>query len=105
MFIKRIEDYQIIDPEKMTKHMVFKEDKSQAFVLNFAPGQTLPSHSHPNAQIYLLVLEGDGHCAIDETRYHISEGFAIHCSKDQKLSIENNGDQYLSIYVVLARES
>ncbi len=105
MFVKKIEDYQIIDPEKMTKHMVFKEDKSQAFVLNFAPGQSLPSHGHPNTQVYLLVLEGEGRCTIDTTDYHIKEGFAIHCSKNQKLSIENNSNLYLSIYVVLARET
>ncbi|RWZ58626.1 cupin domain-containing protein [Halobacillus fulvus] len=104
MTIRKVKDFQSFDDEHMTKQIIFKEEKSQAFVLNFMPGQKLPSHGHPYAQVYLLVLEGKGRCIIDEEEETIKKGDVIHCHKEQNISIENIGSENLSLYAVLARE-
>lgn len=104
MPVKNIKKYQNFHDDHLNKEMVFKEEKSQAFVLNFLPGQSLPSHGHPHAQVYLLVLEGTGTCSIDEETFEIQKNDAIHCSKEEQLSIENTGTDQMSVYVVLARE-
>ncbi|KHE69710.1 cupin domain-containing protein [Halobacillus sp. BBL2006] len=104
MTVQRIEEFQKFDEKRMTKQMVFEEEKSKAFVLNFMPGQKLPSHGHPYTQVYLLVLNGTGECKIDEKVYEIKKGDTIHCSKEEMLSLENTGEERMSVYVVLARE-
>lgn len=105
MTIKNISEIQTFNSDKFTKDIIFKESTSQAFILNFMPGQKLPSHGHPYTHVYLLVIEGNGTCQIDEEKYDIKQNDAIHCEKEQLLSIENTSDNKLSLYVVLARES
>jgi quercetin dioxygenase-like cupin family protein len=105
MTVKRLKDAQVYDVNHMTKEMLFDEGKSKVFILNFMPGQSLPSHGHPHTQVYLLVIEGAGTCHIDEQAYQISHGEVIHCSMEQMLSIENTGTEPMSVYVVLAREN
>lgn len=104
MTVKKIRVMQIFDPHHMTKQMAFEEDKSKAFILNFMPGQILPSHGHPYTQVYILVIEGAGECHIDDTVHSIHQGDAVHCSKSQMLNIENTSEAPMSVYVVLARE-
>ncbi|MGI8314154.1 cupin domain-containing protein [Halobacillus mangrovi] len=104
MPVHPIGKFQKFDEKRMTKQMVFEEEKSKAFVLNFMPGQHLPSHSHPYTQVYLLVLAGTGKCKIDDHEYKIEKGDTIHCSKEEMLSLENTGTERMSVYVVLARE-
>lgn len=104
MTVKNLRELQTFDSEKMTKQMVFEEAKSKSFILNFMPGQVLPSHSHPYTQVYVLVIEGSGECRIDDTVHSIRQGDAIHCAKSQMLMIENSSDKPMSVYVVLARE-
>ncbi|ARI77738.1 cupin domain-containing protein [Halobacillus mangrovi] len=104
MPVHSIREFQKFDENRMTKQMVFEEEKSKAFVLNFMPGQLLPSHSHPYTQVYLLMLDGTGECKIDDHVYKIEKGDTIHCSKEELLSLENTGTERMSVYVVLARE-
>lgn len=105
MTIKNIADIQTFNSDKFTKDMIFKESTSQAFVLNFLPGQKLPSHGHPYTHVYLLVLEGNGSCHIDDAQFDIKQNDVIHCGKEQMLSLENTSNSKLSVYVVLARET
>lgn len=104
MTLKHIHEFLVYDPSRMTKQIIYKEGKSQVFVLNLMPGQQVPAHSHPNAHVFLLVVKGKGIGRIDETVFDIREGDTFHCSDDEQLSIENNSDDNLSLYVVLNRQ-
>ncbi|WP_062107176.1 cupin domain-containing protein [Bacillus niameyensis] len=97
-------DQQQFDENRFTKINLFQKGKSTAFLLNFLPGQTLPAHPHPNAHVYLYVLEGTGICKIDDEVQPIGPNDVIHAENEQIVSIENNGKERLSIYVVLAKE-
>lgn len=104
MPIKNVKEAQQFNEERFSRTVLYQGEKSTAFVLNFLPGQSFPPHPHPNAHVYLHVIEGEGKCTINEEEYAVSEKDIIHCANEQKLGIENNSDQPLSIYVVLARE-
>lgn len=104
MNIKNIQESQTYSDTRFTKNIIFQEGKSTAFILNLLPGQVLPPHPHPNAHVYLLVLEGSGLCIIDGEKQEINEKNAIHCQYEQRLSIENNSEHPLSLYVVLAKD-
>ncbi|MCJ8010065.1 cupin domain-containing protein [Lederbergia wuyishanensis] len=105
MMIKKAEEAQSVNEARFTKNIIFNEGKSTVFILNFLPGQALPPHPHPNAHVYLYVMEGNGICTIDDEKHDITVKDIIHCENKQVLSIENTGSERLSIYVVLARES
>ncbi|MBS4219818.1 cupin domain-containing protein [Bacillus sp. FJAT-49711] len=105
MTIKKAEESQTFNDARFTKNILFKEEGTTAFILNFLPGQTLPPHPHPGAHVYLFVMEGSGICTIDNEKHDISAKDVIHCEDKQILSVENNGHAPLSIYVVLAKKS
>ncbi len=104
MPIKHITDAQQFNEGRFSRMVLYQGEKSMAFVLNFLPGQSFPPHSHPNAHVYLHVIEGAGKCTIDGNAYKIKEKDVIHCADEQKLGIENDSEQPLSIYVVLAKK-
>jgi len=41
-----IKTYQEFSEDKITKRVIYNNDSSTAFVLNFYPGQKLPAHKH-----------------------------------------------------------
>ncbi|MFD1903784.1 hypothetical protein ACFSQ7_06240 [Paenibacillus rhizoplanae] len=44
------------------------------FVLNFMPGQKLPVHKHPGADVYILALHGDGAIHVNEEEFSFVQG-------------------------------
>ncbi|QQK74764.1 cupin domain-containing protein [Salicibibacter cibarius] len=104
MNVKNIHDAKRYDDHRLGKQTLFEAGKSKVIVFTFMPGQELPTHGHPHAQAYVLVLEGNGVCQIDETEHAIRAGDALHCDKTETIRLENTGDEPMSVYVVLARE-
>lgn len=104
MEIINAKNVQQFNKERFTKTNLFQKGKSTAFLLNFLPGQTLPAHPHPSAHVYLYIIEGKGLCKIDDETEPIQAGDVIHAENEQMVSIDNNSDEPLSIYVVLAKE-
>ncbi|WP_240377312.1 cupin domain-containing protein [Bacillus piscicola] len=104
MEAQNLSQFQIFDEERLTKKDVFKEGKTKAFVLNFMPGQQLPTHNHPNTQVFITILEGNGICMINDVKHPISEKDVFHCNKDQMIGFENNSAGRLSVYVILAHD-
>ncbi|MFU1795719.1 cupin domain-containing protein [Paenibacillus azoreducens] len=87
--------------EKFTKRIVFKDEQSVVFVLNFMPGQELPAHRHPGAMLYLTVLQGEGIITADGKDTGVSAGDAVRCEGDEVFSFRCTGTQPASIYVML----
>lgn len=104
MTIKKLQDLQSYDQEKMTKQMVIKEAKSKVVVFNFLPGQLMPKHGHPHTNAYVIVIDGEGECFLDDKISHVQAGDIIHCASQQTISIENTGAAPMTVYVVLAEE-
>lgn len=104
MEIKNISEAQKFDESRMKKETLFRAANSTAFVLNLMPGQELPAHKHPNAHVYLLVLEGEGECSVNGTTETLSWRDVLHCVGDEEISVKNTGRELMSIYVTLVRE-
>jgi quercetin dioxygenase-like cupin family protein len=100
-----IKTYQEFNEEKFTKRVIFNNGNSTAFVLNFLPGQTLPAHKHPGAEVYLLVVSGNGTIIIDGSESEITETDLIHTGEDEELSFANTSNDRVSLYVVLNKLS
>ena len=100
-----IKTYQEFSEEKFTKRVIFNNGSSTAFVLNFLPGQKLPVHKHPGADVYLLVVSGNGTIIIDGKENEVTEQDVIHTSDDEELSVINTSSEPVSMYVVLTKHS
>ncbi|SOC44177.1 cupin domain-containing protein [Salinicoccus kekensis] len=90
------------DEERFTKIDIFKNRNSSMFMLNFTPGQTMKSHTHPGKELYLHVLAGHGEFLIEDEAVNVTEGDVIHLEADEMIGFEN-GDARTSIYVTMNR--
>ena len=95
--------YMEYSEKRFTKKNVFKEDGMNAFVLNFLPGQELPSHIHPKARVCLLVLKGQGTFTINQEKVPVAENDVLFAREDEELGFINDSPENTSIYVVLNR--
>ncbi|MEH7095032.1 cupin domain-containing protein [Neobacillus vireti] len=100
-----IKTYQEFSEEKFTKRIIFNNGSSTAFILNFLPGQKLPAHKHPGADVYLLVVSGNGTIIIDGHENEVTEQDVIHTSDSEELSFINTSCEPVSLYVVLTKFS
>ena len=101
MQMQSVKAYQEYSEEKFTKRVVFNNDDSTAFVLNFMPGQKLPAHKHPGAEVYLFVMNGMGTFIIDGKETEVKGADLIHTSDQEELAFTNSGSEPVSLYVVL----
>ncbi|MDQ0216135.1 quercetin dioxygenase-like cupin family protein [Oikeobacillus pervagus] len=102
MNIQNVKQFMEYHNERFTKRIIFKEGPSTTFVLNFKPGQELPAHKHPNSNVHLLVLTGEGTFTIDGKQIKASELDSLICTSEQELSFKNDGKEDASLYVVLS---
>lgn len=98
-----VKAYMEYSEEKFTKRIIYKKGESTAFVLNFLPGQQLPTHKHPGTEVYIYVVAGIGTISIDGKETGVSEADLIHVSSDEEMSFNNTGKEPVSLYVVLSR--
>ena len=100
---KALSDSMVYQEERFTKKILFQKGDSVAFVLNFLPGQQLPSHTHPGAEVYIQALKGNGTIQVNESEYELFEGEIIHLSGEETFSYRNSGDHPSSLHVVLCK--
>ncbi|WP_102347258.1 cupin domain-containing protein [Bacillus sp. Marseille-P3661] len=98
---QNINDYLDFSSEKFTKRIIFKEEESTVFVLNFEPGQSLPSHKHPGTNVYLLVLLGEGTFIINGENIPAKKDEVIVCNGDEDFAFNNDSSSKVSLYVML----
>lgn len=99
--VHHIKDYQVFDDNRFTKKDIETTGKIKRFVLNFKKGQVLPPHKHPNTDVFLYIVEGKGTCLFDDEKVDVSENDTLHVNGNQMISIENNDDAPLSVFVIL----
>ena len=103
MEIKSIAGAMVYNEEKFTKNILFHKGESVVFVLNFMPGQELPTHTHPGSDVYVTVLEGRGQLTVDGRPQTVSKGLSFHCSGDERFSFANDGEGNASLLVHLSK--
>jgi quercetin dioxygenase-like cupin family protein len=98
----RLSDY-MIDPEnKIAKRMIFKDKNVAAFMLNIAKGATLPNHTHFDCAVLIQVIRGSANATINGQTVSVSAGDLFQAEGQEKVSVENNGSETLSLYVTLS---
>jgi quercetin dioxygenase-like cupin family protein len=102
MKIEKISDKIVYSEEKLTKRVLFNENRVLNFVLNFKPGQGVPPHNHEQSDLLIHVLMGNGEMGVDGVMHDITEGDVIHCKGTEVFSLNNTGDKNMSLFVILA---
>ncbi len=87
--------------DKFTKRVIFNDGNSTVFVLNFKPNQSLPKHKHPGTNVFIHVLSGSGAFEIDGKEVACKSGDVFLIKGDEEMSFNNNGEQNVSLYVML----
>ncbi|MEH7301749.1 cupin domain-containing protein [Neobacillus drentensis] len=98
-----VKSYMEYSEERFTKRVMYKKGETTAFVLNFLPGQQLPIHKHPGTEVYIFVVTGTGTIVIDGKYSEVSEADLIHVNSEEEMSFKNNGNEPVSLYVVLSK--
>lgn len=96
---------QQFNEERFTKIDIMKRPTSSAFLLNFLPEQHMPSHAHPNRELYLHVLEGSGTLFVDEKEVHVNQGDVIFCNPEEEIGFTNTSDGKVTMYGVMTKMS
>lgn len=102
MKIEKISEKIIYSDEKLTKRVIFNENRVLSFVLNFRPGQGVPPHNHEQSDLIIHVLVGAGEMGVDGIMNEITQGDVIHCKGTEVFSLKNTGDKDMSCFVILA---
>ena len=89
--------------ERFTKIDMIKNRRSVAFLLNFLPGQHMKSHSHPNRELYLHVINGTGTLIIDDEDKLVTEGDVIFCESEEMIGFTNTSDGKVTIYATMTK--
>lgn len=102
MKIEKIADKIVYSDEKLTKKVLFNENRVLNFVLNFKPGQGVPPHNHEQSDLIIHVLVGEGELVVDGNTNKVSQGDVIYCKGCEIFSLKNTGDKNMSCFVILA---
>ncbi|HEY2494572.1 MAG TPA: cupin domain-containing protein [Paenibacillus sp.] len=89
--------------DKFTKRILFTSGESVVFVLNFMPGQQLPTHQHPGTAVFILVLDGGGTVTVNGEESALVKDDVISCEGEEQFSFKNTGSTPTSLYVVLSK--
>jgi quercetin dioxygenase-like cupin family protein len=104
MEIKSITAAQIFTEEKFTKRILFQDEASTVFALNFMPGQSLPTHKHPETLVYIVVIQGGGTVHVDGKETEVLIHDVIHVEGSEEFSFKNTGNELTSLYVSLTKK-
>ena len=93
----------MVEPEgKIAKRMVYQDKNVICFVLNIAKGEELPPHTHFECTVLVQVLKGSSKLVVDGQTTSISQGDIVQLDGPEKMSVRNDGDETLSLYVSIS---
>src|SRR5699024_3527388 len=91
--------------DRFMKNDIIKTKNSSAFLLNFLPNQHMKPHNHPDRELYLYVLEGNGTLFVDDKEITIKNGDVIFCEPDEKIGFTNTGQGNVTIYATMTKRT
>ena len=74
-----ITPFQLFKENHFTKRIIYRNKDSHLFILNFLPGQQMPSHYHYGAELFLHILQGNGTFHIEGNDINVVENDVIYC--------------------------
>lgn len=89
--------------DRFTKVDIIKRRRSSVFLLNFLPDQHMKPHNHPNRELYLYVLEGNGTLLIDVEKVEVQQGDVIYCDPEEQIGFTNTSENKVTIYATLTK--
>lgn len=101
MEVKSLQELIVYNQDRFTKKVAYHKENCLAFVLNFAPGQSLPPHKHPGSDVLITVLNGQGTVNVDGQEREVKPLDVLHCADQESLSFKNTGTENTSLYVVM----
>lgn len=102
---KSLLDMRQFSEEKFVKHILVKKGDHVAFTLQFLPGQSLPVHTHPNAVVFITVIEGGGTVLINgEETIVFAHDFLV-IEGDEEFGFVNTTNEPTQLYVVLCKNA
>lgn len=96
------DDYFIEPEKKIAKRMIFKSDNVIAFVLNIAPGEILPGHTHLQSTLFLQVIKGNALVVTDAKETPLEVGQLIQVDGQESLQVTNVGKDVLRLFVTIS---
>lgn len=55
---KEIQDYILFNPDKYTRHLIYKDSSFELLLMCWSPGQKAPVHGHEGEKCFMRVEEG-----------------------------------------------
>ncbi|MFZ5943102.1 MAG: cupin domain-containing protein [Bacillota bacterium] len=101
MQILNLKEKMVYSDKFLTKKIVYRDKDVLAFVLNFKPGQSLPSHNHPGMVTIIQILKGKGKFTADNVSIDAEVGQVMIYQENEMVSLVNDGGEELSLYVTL----
>ena len=100
-----ITEAQQFNEERFTKVNIIRNKRSDAFLLNFLPGQVMKSHNHPDRELYLHVIQGNGLFLVDGEELQVEKGNVIYCGEEEQIGFTNTGEENVSIFATMTKLS
>ncbi|MFW6238981.1 MAG: cupin domain-containing protein [Halanaerobiales bacterium] len=97
-----LENYREEPDKKVVKRVIYSDQKTLAFVLNIASGESLPPHTHFDCTVLLQVLAGRGKVIVDGEDVPVKEGDLIQLQGDEEMSVDSTGEETLVLYVTIS---
>ncbi len=94
-----LNDYLVEPEEKVAKRVIYNDDNVLAFVLNIAPGESLPNHTHFECTVLLQAMSGTAQVNVDGKPVAMQENDLIEIDGSEKMSVDNTGNKTLVLYV------
>lgn len=88
--------------EKVAKRVIYHDQKTLAFVLNIAPGESLPNHTHFDCTVLLQVMKGQAEVIVDGESVPMEENNLLQLDGPEEMSVDNTGQDTLVLYVTIS---
>lgn len=97
-----IDDYIVAPGESVSKRVIYKDENTLAFILNIAPGKSLPEHTHENSTLMIQILNGEGIINIDGNPVSVEKNHLVQLEGQEEMSVDNTGEEILELYVTIS---
>lgn len=98
----KLSSYMVNPQGKIAKRMIYKDNKIAGFMLNIAKGASLPNHTHFDSTVLIQVIKGSAEAKVNGQPLPITTDDLLQVEGHEKVSIDNTGNETLSLYVTLS---
>lgn len=97
-----LEDYITVPENSVSKRIIYSDQNTLAFVLNIAPGESLPDHTHFDSTVLLQVISGQANLIVDGKSFKLNKQDLTKIDGPETMSVDNIGSENLVLYVTIS---